>query len=330
MKYIREEVVWGILGVGDVCEKKSGPAFSKVPNSVLRAVMRRNLKKAEDYALRHGVSKFSSDVNDLLSDNKINAIYIATPPAFHEEYTLQALEAGKAVYVEKPVSLNVNSCKRMIAAAKKHNRPVSVAHYRRALGLFSEVKKLLSGGVIGKPLFVTIQTLKTPLNDVEAAADLNWRIDPKLSGGGLFYDLAPHQLDLMYWYFGAPENISGYSTNQGSVYLANDYTHLDIRFKNNILLNGTWSFSVHESANAENCTIAGDKGSLSFSFFGKPFLNLQTDAGHQRMEFPVSEHIQQNMIEKVVGYFRGNNENPCSLEDALESMKMIDAAQQKF
>lgn len=330
MKYIREQVVWGILGVGDVCEKKSGPAFSKVPNSELWAVMRRDLDKAEDYAMRHGVTKFSSDANDLLSDEKINAIYIATPPAYHEEYTLQALEAGKAVYVEKPVSLNADSCERMISAAKKHNLPVSVAHYRRALGLFNEVKKILSEGVIGNPLFVTIQTFKTPLNDKDAEADVNWRIDPKISGGGIFHDLAPHQLDLMYWYFGDPENISGYSTNQGNKYAANDYTHLDIRFKNNILLNGTWSFSVHESANTEKCTIVGDKGTMSFSFFGSPILNLHNDAGHQRLEFSVSEHIQQNLIEKVVGFFRGNEENPCSLEDALASMKMIDTAQQKF
>ncbi len=89
MKTISENVKWGIIGVGDVCERKSGPAFNKVPNSELVAVMRRNAEKAKDYASRHKVSKYYSDAKDLIHDPEINAIYVATPPAFHEEYTIQ-------------------------------------------------------------------------------------------------------------------------------------------------------------------------------------------------------------------------------------------------
>src|ERR1700754_3714190 len=110
MKKIGTTVNWGIIGCGDVCEVKSGPAFNKVPNSKLVAVMRRDEAKAADFAKRHGVPKYYSDAAKLINDPDVNAIYIATPPSSHAEYMEQALKAGKPVYVEKPVTINAAVC----------------------------------------------------------------------------------------------------------------------------------------------------------------------------------------------------------------------------
>ena len=76
---------WGIIGCGDVTEKKSGPAFNKVPDSSLIAVMRRDTAKAKNYAERHGVPKWYDDAAALINDPEVNAIYVATPPKYHEE-----------------------------------------------------------------------------------------------------------------------------------------------------------------------------------------------------------------------------------------------------
>src|SRR5678815_5720643 len=99
MKTINGTVNWGIIGCGDVCEVKSGPAFNKVPNSRLVAVMRRDMSKAQDYAHRHNVPKAYNDASALINDPGINAIYIATPPSSHEEFTIQSLRAGKPIYL---------------------------------------------------------------------------------------------------------------------------------------------------------------------------------------------------------------------------------------
>src|SRR5688500_1911452 len=112
-----KEIRWGILGCGDVCEIKSGPAFNRVNHSKLIAVMRRDGEKAKDFARRHGVPKYYDDANLLINDPEVNAIYVATPPAFHEEYAIQSMKAGKPVYIEKPVTLNSESCERMLAAS---------------------------------------------------------------------------------------------------------------------------------------------------------------------------------------------------------------------
>ncbi|WP_366414919.1 Gfo/Idh/MocA family oxidoreductase [Paenibacillus sp. GP183] len=97
---------WGIIGVGDVTEVKSGPGFQKAEHSQLVAVMRRNGALAEDYAKRHNVPKWYDNAKDLIDDSEVDAVYIATPPAFHKQYAIQAAEAGKPVYVEKPMALN--------------------------------------------------------------------------------------------------------------------------------------------------------------------------------------------------------------------------------
>ncbi len=86
-----KKINWGIIGAGDVTELKSGPAFNKVANSSLVAVMRRDAAKAEDYARRHQVPRWYDDAGKLLNDPEVNAIYIATPPSTHAEYAMAAI-----------------------------------------------------------------------------------------------------------------------------------------------------------------------------------------------------------------------------------------------
>ncbi|MDP4262528.1 MAG: Gfo/Idh/MocA family oxidoreductase, partial [Bacteroidota bacterium] len=205
-----KKVNWGIIGCGDVTEIKSGPAFNKVKNSALIAVMRRDAGKAADYARRHNVPKWYADAGKLINDPDINAIYIATPPSSHEEYTIAALGAGKPVYVEKPMSVNALSAGKMADAARKKNKKLVVAHYRRAQPLFKKIKQLISEKAIGDIRFVRSDIYKRSLTSAELAAPGKaWRIDKAVAGGGLFNDLSPHQLDLMYYFFGEVEKVSG-------------------------------------------------------------------------------------------------------------------------
>ena len=325
MKFLKEAIRWGIIGCGDVCEVKSGPAFSKIDNSSLIAVMRRDLVKAKDYAMRHHVRKYYSNAQQLINDPEVNAIYIATPPASHEEYAMKAMEAGKPVYIEKPIAMNAASCKRMLNASNQYQVPASGAYYRRALPLFKKVKSLLEEQKIGKIKAVIVSMLQSPTKNIITKTDDNWRVNPALSGGGLFHDLAPHQLDLMYWFFGKPTEVTGRSLIQNKNYEVPDLTTLEAIFNDDILLTGLWSFNIHESAVDDTCKIIGDKGMLKFSFFRQAKLEMTSPSGDEVFEFVNPPHIQQPMIEEVVKYFRGKGENPCSLEDTLVSMQMLDS-----
>ncbi len=192
-----KEIRWGIIGCGDVTEVKSGPAFSKVPHSKLVAVMRRDAAKAEDYARRHHVPKWYTNADDLINDPEVDAVYIATPPGSHAEYTLKVAAAGKPVYVEKPMAISNTECQQMIDACAKANVPLFVAYYRRSMPIFLKVKELLSSGVIGEVRMVNIRLYHPPQKGFGSTGELPWRLQPELSGGGLFFDLASHQLDLL-------------------------------------------------------------------------------------------------------------------------------------
>jgi predicted dehydrogenase len=160
--------------------------------------------------------------------------------------------------------------------------------------------------------------------DLIANSETNWRVSPELSGGGYFHDLAPHQLDLMLYYFGEPELYHGFSINQSGVNQADDHVCGQILFKNKVVVNGSWCFNVAESETVDSCQIIGTKGKITFPFFGT-FVSWKNEHDEQTVNFTHAEHIQQPMIENIVNYFRGQGPNPCPIEDAVILMRIMDA-----
>lgn len=313
---------WGIIGCGDVTEVKSGPAFNKVTDSTLVAVMRRDIAKAEDYAKRHNVPKFYSKAEDLIMDPDVNAIYVATPPAFHEEYTTASLKTGKPVYVEKPMALSEKGCLRMIEASEKYLTKLTVAHYRRELPMFKKVKELLSE--IGDIRFVSIQFLQPAQSDLVANSEVNWRVDPAVSGGGLFHDMAPHHIDLMLYFFGDPIGVSGYSANQANLSQADDIVSGELIFEKNIICKGLWCFNVPTDETKDLCEIIGSKGKVIFPFHGN-FCQIIKDGETKTFDFTHPQHIQQPMIEQIVKYFSGEIDvNPCDPGEGAKVTHIMD------
>ena len=322
-------VHWGIIGCGDVTEKKSGPAFNKVDHSQLVAVMRRDGEKAKDYARRHGVSKWYDNAQQLIEDNDVDAVYVATPPLFHEEYTILALQAGKPVYVEKPMAVHTQAAENMYAASRQSGSKLSIAHYRRQQPLFKKIKVLLDTNAVGNVLMANIQLFQGTHPALHAKTASNWRIDPEVAGGGLFHDLAPHQLDLMLYYFGKPQNSSGISLNQGGEYQADDMVTGYILFENGVVFNGSWSFGVAPEDDRDTCEIIGSEGVIRFSIFKNHEIILSRHGNTETFIFEPLQHVQQPMIESVVRYFRNEGPNPCSGEEGIETMRLIDSFTKK-
>lgn len=312
---------WGIIGCGNVTEMKSGPAFNKTPGSTLTAVMRRDGEKAKDYADRHTVPKWYDDAHSLIHDPEVTAIYIATPPSSHEVYAIEALKAGKPVYLEKPMSTTVDSCIRIAEFADQCNGKLSIAHYRRALPKFKHIKKCIDEKTIGDIRCIRLSMLQ-PFRP--GTAETGWRVDPSVGGlGGLFYDLAPHQLDILLWIFGKAKNTMGISGNQLKAYASRDAVAGMAMYGENILFNGIWCFSVDEHQQQDICEIIGSKGKIQFSFFGHE-LQIETGEIQETLNFTPLDHIQQPMIQMVADYFSNGGMNPCSAEDAIESMKQME------
>ena len=312
-----EPVRWGIIGCGDVTEVKSGPGFQKADGSRLVAVMRRNADLARDYALRHQVPRWYSDAARLIADPEVDAVYIATPPASHKEYALQAARAGKTAYVEKPMALSSSDCQEMIAACKSAGVPLFVAYYRRALPRFLKVKELLESGAAGEIRYVTIELTQRPPERPLSPDELPWRLRPELSGGGHFMDLACHTLDLLDYLFGPIAAAGGAASNQGGYYPAEDIVSSSFRFQAGIHGTGLWCFTSY--AALDRVELTGTKGKIRFASFANDPIVLITDAGSQESSIEHPEHVQQPLIQQIVNQLRGSGQCVSSGESAART-----------
>jgi len=313
-----ETVKWGIIGCGDVTEVKSGPAFNKIPNSKLVAVMRRNSEKAADYASRHNVPKWYSNADKLIHDEEINAVYIATQPDSHAEYAIKAIEAGKPVYVEKPMARTYHECKEMVKAAKKYNVPLFAAYYRRSLPGFVKVKELIEDNQIGKPYTVNIQLFKTPSSQ-ELHGDLPWRVKPEISGGGHFFDLASHQFDYLDYVFGPIVEVNSIVVNKGGLYDAEDTISASFRFENGVIGTGSWCFVSSHAGICDKMEISGEKGKITFSCFSFDPIIIDNNTGKDFFHYEKPKHVQQYLIEEVVKDILGTGKSPSNGETAIRT-----------
>ena len=306
-----DQIQWGIIGCGNVKEVKSGSAFNKIPNSKLVAVMRRDAALAEDYARRHNVPKWYSDVDELVNDPDVNAIYIATPPNVHEAYTEKALRAGKPVYVEKPMALNAAECSRMNAVSKETGVPLFVAYYRRSLPYFIKLKELIDSNIIGDIRYINICLQWQPYDEeIGELRKPKWRVQPAISGGGHFHDLASHQFDLLEYILGPIKSANGIARNQAGLYDADDITVASFEFESGVLGNGVWCFTINKEQREDKAQIVGSKGRINFSFFEKFDIVVETESGTETYNIPYPAHVQQPLIELIVKELRGEAQSP--------------------
>lgn len=301
-----KEIGWGFIGCGEVTEKKSGPAFNEVPGSHVVAVMSRNAEKAESYAKRHNIKKWYTDPLELINDPEINAIYIATPPSSHATFAIMAMKAGKPVYIEKPLAASYEDCARINRISELTGVPCFVAYYRRYLPYFQKVKQIIQSGAIGTPANVQIRFSVPPRDlDYKSNGSLPWRLQPDIAGGGYFYDLAPHQLDLIQDIFGVITRAHGYCSNMAKLYKAEDTISACFYFENGLPGSGSWCFVGHQSAKEDRIEVIGEKGMLSFSVYNYSPIQLVTSEGRSSIVVPNPPYVQLPIIRSVIEHLQG-------------------------
>jgi predicted dehydrogenase len=314
----RTTVRWGIIGCGDVTEKKSGPAFQKAAGSQLVAVMRRNGALAADYARRHEVPRWYDSAEALIGDPEVDAVYIATPPETHATLALMVAAAGKPAYVEKPMARHTPECDRMVAAFTEARQKLLVAYYRRRLPRFLEAQELISRRAFGQVTGIRYR-LDAPAHRDSGGA---WRLDAAKAGGGLFLDVGSHALDLLDFLFGPLADVSGVAANVASPHSVEDTVAMSFMTASGIPGAATWNFA--SNAQADLLEIAGIEGMLLFSVFGNEPLRMETLAGAQTFDRPNPPHIQQPLIQTVVDELLGRGTCPSTGESARRTSKVMD------
>lgn len=288
-----KQINWGFIGCGEVTEKKSGPAFNEVEGSQVVAVMSRSENKARSYAERHHVRKWYTDASELIEDPDVNAVYIATPPSSHATFAIMAMRAGKPCYIEKPLAASYNDCIRINRISEQTGVPCFVAYYRRYLPYFQKVKEIIESGTIGNVVNVQVRFSVPPRDlDFQSGKEMPWRLQPDIAGGGYFYDLAPHQIDLLQNLFGVITRAHGYPANRAHLYQAEDTLSACFFFESGIPGSGSWCFVGHESAKEDCIEVIGEKGSLSFSVFTYQPIEVITSEGKNSITVPNPPYVQ--------------------------------------
>ena len=321
-----QNIQWGMIGCGNVTEKKSGaPAINKVPHSSLVAVMARKAEKAQDYAKRHNVAKWYADVDELINDPDVNAVYIATPPDVHLEYAEKVIKAGKPVYIEKPMARNYKECEEINRLGREAGVPVFIAYYRRTLPYFIKLKSLVDENIIGEIRCVNIALYWPPYDEeVGENPQPRWRVFPEISGGGHFQDLASHQFDILEYLFGEIKYAKGISRNQAHLYKADDIVVANFEFENGIVGNGSWCYTINKEQRTEQGQFIGSKGKITFSFFEAKPIKVETADGVREYEAPYPEHVQQPLLETIVKELRGEGKCPSTGETGARANLIMD------
>lgn len=325
-----KKINWGFIGCGEATEKKSGPAFNEVENSHVEAVFSRSEAKARSYAERHRIRKWYTDPQELILDPDVNAIYIATPPAVHPPFAIMAMRAGKPCYVEKPLAASYEDCIRINRISEQTGVKCYVAYYRRYLPYFHKVKELINSGVLGKIMTVQMRLIAPPRDLDYQHGELPWRLQSNISGGGYFYDLAPHQIDLLQDYFGVIIKAHGYIANHAKLYPAEDTVNAVFQFESGLTGSGTWCFATHESGRDDRIEVFGTKGRLAFSIYTYSPIHLYTSDGMQSIEVKNPPYVQLPIIKAVIEDMQGIGTCDCDSFSATPTNWVMDRILGKF
>jgi 1,5-anhydro-D-fructose reductase (1,5-anhydro-D-mannitol-forming) len=322
MSFDEKTIRWGIIGCGNVTERKSGPAYQRTQGFELHAVMRRDAEKAADYARRHGVPKFYTDADALINDPEVDAVYIATPPDTHQYYALKVAEAGKPCCIEKPMAPSYAECVAICDAFEKKGLPLFVSYYRRSLPRFLQIKDWIAQGQIGTVRHVSWHLGRTP-SPTDLSGEYNWRTDASIAPAGYFDDLASHGLDLFIFLFGNVAQASGSSCNQQGSYTARDAVAGSWIHESGVTGTGSWNFGLSERA--DSVTIYGSRGKIEFAVFDEVPLVLTNDAGREEVVIAHPENIQLCHVQNMREHLTGNGMHPSTGLTGAHTAWMMDS-----
>jgi len=202
---------WGLIGCGDIAQKRVAPALRDLPNCELLAIARSRSDLAESFAVRFGVRKWYPTWQELLDDGEIDSVYVATPVHLHEAQTIAAAEAGKHVLCEKPMAMTVKECREMIAACRANDVKLGVAYYRRFYPVIERIKSVIASGEIGEPVLAQMNAFE--MFDPLPTHPRRWLIERGMAGGGPMFDFGCHRIEALLNIFGAIERVRSIVSN---------------------------------------------------------------------------------------------------------------------
>ncbi len=297
-------VRWGLIGCGDISQKRVAPALRDIPNVDFVAVNRARAELAEEFARKFGARKWYANWQELLADPEIDAVYIATPVHLHAEQTIAAAEAGKHVLCEKPMALNVEECDRMIAACQANGVKLGIAYYRHFYPVIARIKELIAAEEIGQPVLAQINAFEW--NDMQPSDPRYWFLTKAKSGGGPMMDFGCHRIEVLINIFGPINRVQAFTDALLFTREVEDSSGAFFKFEDGARATLTVTHAAFESQ--DTLDIFGSKGSLHVSVLNRGDLIIKTASGDRTESHPPHSNIQLPSIKDFTQAILENRE----------------------
>ncbi len=284
---------WGLIGCGDIARRNVAPALRDLPNCELVAVSRANYEKAESFAKEFGARRWYEHWQDLLTDQEIDAIYVATPVHLHAVQSIAAAEAGKHVLCEKPMAMNTSECDRMIAACRAHQVNLGIAYYRHFHPAIARIKEILAAGEIGNPVIAQINAFE--LFNPQIDHPRYWLTQKKQSGGGPMLDFGCHRIEILINLFGAISSTQGKLLNILFDREVEDSGVAFFQFANGP--GGVLTVTHAAYERQDTLDIFGSRGSIHVAILNEGKLRVKTDEGERFETHPPASNVHKPLID---------------------------------
>ncbi len=315
-----KEVRWGLIGCGDIACKSVAPAIQNAENSVLATVNRSDFSKAESFAKEFGAKKLTAEWQELVKDEEINSVYVATPVYLHADQTIAAAEAGKHVLCEKPMALNQADCSRMIDTCKANGVKLGIAYYRHLFPVVNRIKEIIAADEIGK--VVHIQANNFENFNLPPGAPRYWFLQKELSGGGPMMDMGCHRIEVFTNIMGAVQETTGFTYN--IIYKREVEDTATAHF---VFGNGATAILISSHAMLEpqdTLDIFGSNGSIHVPVLDEGTMIIRTAADTRTEKHPNHKNFHQPLIDDFVKSILENRQPEITGETGMEINALLD------
>lgn len=311
---------WGLIGCGDIARRRVAPAFRDLDSCRLVAVSRSQHDLAEQFAREFGAKRWYRDWRELLRDEEIDAVYIATPPYLHAEQTIAAAKAGKHVLCEKPMALDPQQCRQMIAACRGSGVRLSIAYYRHFYPVIARVKEIIKSEEIGKVVMAGIRAFENFRPDPDDPR--YWMVRKEQGGGGPLIDFGCHRIEVLLNILGPVSKAYGSNGRLLKDWNVEDTSISLFEFQNES--RGMLAVSRAVEEPQDSLDIYGSAGSIHIPVLNRGLMSVITAEREWREDHPSHRNLHLPYIDTVTQAFLQNREPSVPGETGLRVAEIIE------
>ncbi len=322
----QEKFGWGLVGAGRHADRFLAPGIGKSETSRLVAVFSRDKGRGDEFAAKHGSLSAYDSLDALLSDERVQAVFVCSPNHAHKEQVIGAAAAGKHVLCEKPLATSAADCVEMIEACRKAGVRLVVGFHLRHNPVHSALREIVKSGALGQLQVAEIQYMHVTGGAEGGRGSASWRRDPKLAGGGSFLSTGTHALDLLR--FVLQRNVIQLSAMADDEWSRSGIERL---IQVSLVLEGhmlAWLSAGPMKYPRNELVLYGSSATLrcagSIGNYGGGSIEIISDQGRRSTNFEACD-VYQREIDAFVAGFSSTIESNASGDDGLQANRVAEA-----